>query len=190
MTQATRSAASFLLLAALSGCAPLGMFRPASGFLENRSYELGLGATAVSPRPYVDERWLHAGQMWLTGRATPWLHLSGIAAFDAEAAAAGGGVRALFLRTNRFNLGVDTEIGYGWGAFGLPFATRLFEQHWLYCSPRLSNFGIEPAFALPIGLNVHLPGSGFLRFEYQSNWVAFSAYNQRHHLGAALAVQW
>jgi hypothetical protein len=63
----------------VSACGPLGTFRPASGFIEERTKELGLGTVAVSPRPYVDEAWAHAGQLWFTGRALPWLHLSAIA---------------------------------------------------------------------------------------------------------------
>src|SRR5688572_986628 len=73
------------MLVVLEACGPLATFRPASGLMEGRTMELGLGAAAVSPRPYVNEPWAHAGQMWLTGQAKSWLHLSGIAAFDPQA---------------------------------------------------------------------------------------------------------
>ena len=152
--------------------------------------ELGLGSVAVSPRPYVDEPWLHAGQFWVTGRAAPWLHVSAISAFDDRAMAGGGAAKALYFRSDRFNGGFDVELGFGWGAFGLPFAIRAFGQNWLYSSPRLGNFGIDPAFALPVGANVHLGQGAFMRLEYQSDWVKFDPYGQRHHLGAAMAVQW
>ena len=152
--------------------------------------ELGLGAVAVSPRPYVDEAWAHAGQLWFSGRASSWVHLSGIAAFDPEAMGVGGGVRAFVLRAERFKGGMDLEAGYGWGAAALPVALRLFEQNWLYASPRISNYGIQPTLGVPIGLNVHIQGGGFLRLEYQSSWVQLKAFNQRNHFGAALAIQW
>jgi len=174
----------------LEACAPLAMFRPASGFLEGRTMELGLGAAAVSPRPYVNEPWAHVGQMWVTGQAKSWLHLSGIAAFDPQAMGLGGGARALLLRADRVRGGIDLEAGYGWAAASLPFALRLFDQHWFYASPRVSNYGIEPIVGFPIGLNLHLQPSAFLRIEYQSSWARLQAFNQRHHLGAALAVQW
>jgi hypothetical protein len=178
------------MVVVLGACGPLATFRPASGLMEGRTMELGLGAAAVSPRPYVNEPWAHAGQMWLTGQAKSWLHLSGIAAFDPRAMGLGGSARALVLRADRVRGGVDLEAGYGWGAASLPFALRLFDQHWFYASPRISNYGIEPLVGVPIGLNVHLQGGGFLRIEYQSSWARLQAFNQRHHLGAALAVQW
>ena len=178
------------MLVVLEACGPLATFRPASGLMEGRTMELGLGAAAVSPRPYVNEAWAHAGQMWLTGQAKSWLHLSGIAAFDPQAMGLGGSARALVLRADRVRGGVDLEAGYGWGGASLPFALRLFDQHWFYASPRISNYGIEPLLGVPIGLNVHLQGGGFLRIEYQSSWARLQAFNQRHHLGAALAVQW
>jgi hypothetical protein len=178
------------VLLVIGGCGPLAMFRPASGFMDGRNMELGLGAVAVSPRPYVVEPWAHAGQLWFTGQATSWLHLSGIAAFDPEALGVGGGARALVLRGDRLRGGVEAEAGYGWAALAVPFAVRLFEQHWLYSSPRVSNYGIEPVVGIPLGLNLHLQGGGFLRVEYQSSWAKLQAFNHRHHLGAALAVQW
>jgi hypothetical protein len=112
--------------------------------------EVGLGAVTVSPRPYVDESWLYAGQFWFSARAAPWLNLSAIAAFDPEAIGVGGGATALAIRADRFAGGVEAELGYGWGAAGLPMAFRLFEQNWLYSTPRVTNFGIYPAFGVPV----------------------------------------
>jgi hypothetical protein len=152
--------------------------------------ELGLGAVAVSPRPYVDEQWLHAGQFWFNARAASWLNLSAIAAFDPEAVGVGVGATFLLIRADRFAGGLEGELGYGWGAAGLPFALRLFEQNWLYCTPRVSNFGIYPALGVPAGLSLHLHEGAFLRLEYQTSWAQLQAYNQRNHFGAALAVQW
>jgi hypothetical protein len=152
--------------------------------------ELGLGAVAVSPRPYVDERWLQSGQFWFTAKTGSWLQLSAISAFDAEALAIGGGATAVLIRKDRFAGGFEAELGYGWGAAGLPFAVRLFEQHWIYSTPRVSNFGIDPSFGVPVGLSLHLHEGGFLRLEYQTSWAPLNAYNQRNHLGAALVAQW
>ena len=152
--------------------------------------ELGLGSVALSPRPYVDEPWKHVGQMWLTGQPKPWLHLSGIAAFDAEAFAAGGAVKFILVRADRFSLGAETELGYAWGSFGVPFAVRLFDQTWIYASPRGGNLGIEPLYGFPVGLSVHAHRNLFARVEYQNSWVKFLAYEHRTHLGAALAVEW
>ena len=177
-------------LLVLEACGPLAMFRPASAFIDGRNMELGLGAAAVSPRPYVNEPWAYAGQMWITGEAKPWLHWSGIAAFDPQAVGIGGGARAMFLRTYRVRGGADIDAGFGWVGASLPFALRLFAHHWVYTSPRISTFGIEPIVGIPIGLNLHVQGGGIVRIEYQSSWAKFEAFNQRHHLGAALAVQW
>jgi hypothetical protein len=179
-----------LVVVGTSGCGPLGSFRPVSVPISGTNYEVGLGAVTVSPRPYVDERWRQAGQAWFTLKATDWLQLSGISAFDAEALGVGVGATASILRGNRFAAGVGAEVGYGWGAISLPFALRLFEQSWLYGAPRISNYGIDPVVGLPIGLSLHIERGAFLRLEYQSSWVELQAYNLRHHFGAALAVQW
>jgi hypothetical protein len=36
--------------------------------------------------------------------------------------------------------------------WSLPIAVRLFEQNWLYSTPRVTSFGIYPAFGVPVGL--------------------------------------
>ncbi len=177
-------------LALAPACAPLATFRPASALVGDSRNELGLGGVAVSPRPYVDEQWLHSGELWFTRRAAPWLNLSVISAFDAEAATGGVGAAALPMRFDRFVGGFEAELGYGWGAAGLPLSLRLFEQTWLYATPRIYNIGLHPALGVPAGLSLHVHGTGFVRLEYQSSWEEFLAYNQRNHFAAALAVQW
>jgi hypothetical protein len=183
---ACAAVASFVAL----GCGPLATFRPPSAFAGDRSLEMGLGSVAVSPRRYVDESWLHAGQFWVSGRATRWLNLSAIAAFDPEALGIGGGATVLLVRGDRFFGGFEGELGYGWGAAGIPISLRLFEENWVYASPRVYNFGIYPAFGVPVGLSLHLHEGAFARIEYQTSWVQLQPYNQRNHVGAALAVQW
>jgi hypothetical protein len=174
----------------LTGCGPFATFRPASTFMGGGTKEIGLGAATVSPRRYVDEPWLEAGQLWFSGKATPWLTLSGIAAFDPKAIGVGGGATFLLVRADRFAGGLEGELGYGWGAAGVPVAIRIFEQNWIYGTPRVANFGIYPTLELPVGVSAHLHRGAFLRLEYQSSWAQFDRFNQRNHLGAALAVQW
>jgi hypothetical protein len=123
-----------------------------------------LGAVAVSPRPYVDERWSQAGQLWFTRKATPWLQLSGISAFDAGALGLGVGATALLVRGSSFMGGVQAEGGYGWAAAGVPFAVRLFDQTWVYGEPRVTSFGIYPAVATPVGLSLRVERGSLLRF--------------------------
>lgn len=173
-----------------AGCGPLAAFRPISALLGETTKELGLGAVAVSPRPYVDEPWRQAGQLWFSTRMTSWLNLSGIAAFDAEALGVGVGADIPIFRGRRFAAGVEAEAGYGWGAAAIPMSLRLFGQNWVYSAPRVTNIGIYPAVGLPIGLSVHVERGAFVRLEYQPTWTNLHAYELRHHLGAALAVQW
>ena len=173
-----------------AGCGPLATFRPISALTSERAHELGLGAVAVSPRPYVDERWGHAGQLWFTTRATSWLQLSGISAFDAGALGVGVGATASVVRGDRFAAGVQAEAGYGWAAAGLPFAVRLFEQSWIYGEPRVTNYGIYPMVGTPVGLSLHIEKGAFLRLEYQASWERLQRFNLRHHLAAGFAVQW
>ncbi len=171
-------------------CGPLATFRPIAALSADRPYELGLGTVAVSPRPYVDERWGQSGQLWFTKRANDWLQLSAIAAFDPGALGAGIGATAAVVRGRRVVAGVEGEAGYGWAAASVPFAFRLFEESWLYAAPRVYNFGIYPAVGTPIGLSLHIQKGAFLRFEYQASWMQLQAYNLRHHIGGGLAVQW
>ena len=166
------------------------MLRPISALEGQGTRELGLGTVAVSPRPYVDEPWSHAGQLWFTAKATPWLRLSGISAFDAGALGVGVGATASLLRASSFMAGVEAEAGYGWAAAGVPLAARLFGQTWIYSEPRVSNFGIYPAVGAPLGLSLHIEKGAFLRLEYQATWEQLQRHNLRHHLGTGFAVQW
>jgi hypothetical protein len=184
-------ASAFLLLLALTAsCAPLATLRPVSALTAQGTHALGLGTVAVSPRPYVDERWSHAGQAWFTTKATPWLQLSGISAFDVSALGVGVGATALVVRSSGFMAGVEAEGGYGWAGAGLPFAARHFEHTWIYAEPRVTNFGIHPSLGTPVGLSLHIEKGAFLRLEYQASWQQLQKYNLRHHLAAGFAVQW
>jgi len=185
-----REIAFLVAFALIPGCGPLATLRPISALAGQGSRELGLGAVAVSPRPYVDERWSQAGQLWFTAKATPWLQLSGISAFDAGALGVGLGATALLVRGSSFMAGVQAEAGYGWAAGGLPFAARLFDQTWIYAEPRVTNLGIYPAVGTPIGLSLHIEKGAFLRLEYQASWERLQSFNLRHHLAAGFAVQW
>ncbi|MET0591129.1 MAG: hypothetical protein ABW133_00415 [Polyangiaceae bacterium] len=188
-----RASLAVVSTAALGGalhCGPLGSFRPITALAPQSSYELGLGAVAVSPRPYVDERWNQAGQLWFTTRANSWLQLSAISAFDTGALGIGAGATATAFRSHYFAVGVEAEGGYGWLGGSLPFALRIFEETWFYGAPRVSNFGIYPAFGTPVGVSWHVDKGAFVRFEYQASWTQLQAYQMRHHFGAGLAVQW
>jgi hypothetical protein len=168
----------------------MAALRPISALAGLGTRELGLGTVAVSPRPYVDEQWAHAGQLWFTTKATPWLQLSGISAFDAGALGVGVGATALLVRGRSFMAGVEAEAGYGWAAGGIPFAARLFEQTWIYSEPRVTNWGIYPVVGIPVGLSLPIEKGAFLRLEYQPSWERLQRFNLRHHLAAGLAVQW
>src|SRR5689334_2721889 len=100
----------------ISGCGPLAMLRPISALEGGANRELGLGTAAVSSRPYVDEPWSHAGQFWFTAKATPWLQLSGISAFDDSALGVGVGATATLVQNRFFMTGAEAEGGYGWAA--------------------------------------------------------------------------
>lgn len=182
--------ALFAALVLGTGCGPLATLRPISALTAQGTHELGLGAVAVSPRPYVDERWSQAGQVWFTTKATPWLQLSGISAFDTNALGAGLGATGLVVRGRSFMAGVEGEAGYGWAAAGIPFAARLFEQTWIYGEPRVTNFGKNASLGTPVGLSLHVEKGAFLRLEYQASWEQLQRYNLRHHLAAGFAVQW
>jgi hypothetical protein len=182
--------ASLAALISTPSCGPLASLRPISALNAQSANELGLGTVAVSPRPYVDERWSHTGQLWFTMRATPWLQLSGISAFDASAIGIGVGATASLVRAQSFVAGVGGEAGYGWAAAGLPLAARLFDQTWIYAEPRVTNYGIYPLFGAPVGLSLYVDRGAFLRLEYQASWERVQAFNLRHHLAAGFAVQW
>lgn len=180
----------YLLTAVLAaGCAPLASFRPPTGLLEQRSLEIGAGGVALSPRPYVQESWRGAGQVWGRGPVTEWLELGGVVAFDDEAALGGVTAQGRYARTDRFAGAVEVELGWAWGALALPVAVRLFDQSWLYASPRLGNYGDELTPGIPLGLSLRIWDGLMVRAEGQLSWAGFRYYNRRAHLGLALAYQ-
>lgn len=173
----------------LASCAPLASFRPAPGLLEGRDVELGAGGVAVSPRPFVQEDWRGAGQLWGSLAVTDWLMVSGILVADDQAVLGGGAARALLLRTDRFAGGVELELGWAWGALALPVAIRLFDESWLYASPRIGTLGDEITPGIPVGLSFRLHEGLFVRAEGQVSWARFSGFERRFHVGGAVAYQ-
>lgn len=149
MERAFRPGVLIAATLAAAGCAPAASFRPPTGPMEDRSLELGGGGVAVSPRPYVQERWSGSGQLWATGPVADWLDLSAVVAFDDEAALGGGAAQARYVRTDRFAGAVELELGWAWGALALPVAVRLFDETWVYASPRLGTYGDEITPASP-----------------------------------------
>lgn len=185
--------ASVLVLAASSAaasCAPQSNFRPASGIMSDRSFEVGGGGTLVGPRPFVDEPTQGAGQLWFSGRAAKNLTLTGIGAIEASAFALGGGARIDVVRTNRFAFGPEVELGFLWAALNVGAAVRLFDQTYVYTAPRLGSRGADWALDIPGGLSVRVYEGIMLRAEYRVAWTGeLSYFQQRRIAGAALAVQ-
>lgn len=173
----------------LVGCGPLATFRPASGLMPDRRMEAGLGVSAVTPRPYVNEGPASAGQAWLSGNIGPRFALTGIAAFDDDAVAAGGAARFTPLKRDRVVAGLEQELGYAWFAVSTPVAVRLVDQTWLYTAPRLGTWGVDLSFGVPVGLSVRVYDGLMLRAEWQRSWQDFKYYNERDHYGLAVAHQ-
>jgi hypothetical protein len=178
-----------LLWLLITGCAPVAGFRPAAGTMPGRSLELGAGAAAVSPRPYVNESWQGAGQLWLTVDRSELVALSGIGAFDDDAVALGGAARLKLLRHDRFAGGVEGELGFAWAAFSLPIAVRAFEHSWIYSAPRLGTWSTDALASVPLGASVHVHDGLIVRAEAQVSWQDFKYYNRRTILGGAAAYQ-
>lgn len=173
----------------LIGCGPVAGFRPAAGLMPDRRAEAGFGVAEVSPRPYVEEPAATAGQAWLSGRATRHIDLTGLFAFDDDAVAGGLAARFMPLRSDRFVAGFEQELGYAWFAASTPVALRLFDQTWLYTSPRLGTWGAELSFMVGLGASVRLYDGLMLRAEWQRSWQDFKYYNRRDHRGLAIAHQ-
>lgn len=184
-----RVVAGVLLLVGAVGCAPVASFRPASGIMKGKKVEVGGGATAVSPRPYVIEEWQGVGQVWVSGDINRVSNLSGIIVADDTAMAVGGAIRLTYLRADRFAGAVEGEIGYAFGAVSLPCALRLFDETWLYAAPRLGNWGLDAVFGVPAGASVRVVDGLMLRVEWQRSWQGFKYYNRRDHFGGAIAQQ-
>lgn len=178
-----------LLMLAL-GCAPVQSFRPADGLLDGKTGEIGGGGAVIGPRPYVEERAHGVGQLWISKKVDKRVTLTGIGAFDAAAAALGGGLRFDLWKNRRAAVAVEGELGFAWGALLLPASVRLVGDARLYTGPRLGSRGINWAVDLPIGISAPLSGSWMLRAEYSSSWVELRNYQQRHLLGMALSYQY
>ena len=181
--------ASMTLLAALGACSPIANLRPASGLMPGKKLEVGAGAAAVSPRPYVTEDWQAAGQVWATGNTSSLITLSAIGAFDSDALAAGGALRVNLVRDSRLAFGVEGELGYAWAALSLPVAVRLFDESWVYSAPRLGTWSSDPIFGVPLGLSLRIYEGFSLRAEGQVSWQNFQYFNRRMHYAGAAVYQ-
>ena len=181
-----------LLLPLLGACAPLGELRPASGMMPGKSMEIGSGVVHVSPRQYVDESPNNTGMLWFSADTSRsrLINLSAVSAFDTNALAVGGAIRINPFRYDRFAGGVELQAGYAWGALVLPAAVRLFDQTWLYASPRFGTLGRSPSFSAPVGLSVRVWNGLALRAEVQTSWEDFKYYNRRVHTALGVAWQW
>jgi hypothetical protein len=69
-------------------------------------------------------------------------------------------------------------------------SVRLFDETWLYTSPRLQTWTDELGVGLPFGLSAGLLSGLSLRAEAQVSWADFVYYNRRVHLGAAAVYTW
>lgn len=188
--RALASPMAVALVFSLCACAPLAAFRPASGLMGDRTFEVGAGGALQSPRPYVDEPMAAAGQVWATTRATRRITVSGVAAFDAEGFALGLAPRFDLLRTDRFAAGLEPQLGFAWGALSVPLAVRILDETWIYTSPRVGTVGLDPALHVPVGLSARFYEGFMLRLEYAVLWTGeLSYYQQRRIVGIALAVQ-
>lgn len=172
------------------GCAPAASFRPAAPLLEGQQFEVGAGAVAVSPRPYVQtDEWRGGGQAWGTWAAASWLELSLIAAADPEAALGGVAGRLRLFDADRFASAFDLELGFAWATVSLPIAVRLFDWTWIYATPAVGSWGRDVTVRGALGLSVRVVERLFVRVESQLNYPTLDAYQRRVHLGAALAWQ-
>ena len=188
------STRAFFLIASaatqISACAPLGELRPASGMMPGRSMEMGSGVVHVSPRQWVEEPPSNTGMLWYSADATKVVNLSVVSAFDTNALALGAAIRFNVLRFDRFAAGTELQVGYAWAALVFPLATRLFDQTWIYASPRFGTIGRDLSFGAPVGLSVRLWDGLSARGEVQTSWQDFKYYNRRIHSALGVAYQW
>ncbi|HVU02812.1 MAG TPA: hypothetical protein VHE30_13725 [Polyangiaceae bacterium] len=183
-----RACLAGIFCGALTACAPPADFRPPSALVfEDRRLEVGTGLVHVSRRPYVDESSRDIGQSWATVRATRWLSLSAISAYDTNGVL--GGVAALFrvVQRDRVVLGTSAEAGYAWGGLSLSGAFRFIDDSWIYVAPRAANWGDQFSLGIPFGLSVRVTGGFHLRTEAQWSWADLKYYNRRLHSGIAAA---
>jgi len=184
-----------VLLGAAANCAactaPIADLRPPNALVQDdRSFEAGAGAAMVRPRPYVIEDAHGEGQFWITGRVAPWLNVSGVGAFDAHTGKGGIAALARYLTTDRFVAGIGAEAGYAWVAGSLSGSVRLFDDTWLYTSPRVSNWGQFVNPGIPVGLSAGIYNGLSLRAEAQLSWEDLKYHNRRLHLAAAAVYAW
>lgn len=180
---------SIVLLGAVA-CAPLSSFRPASGIMDGRTGEVGIGGTMVSPRPYVDERTDGAGQLWLSKRAAKDLTLTGIGAVEQRAFALGGAMRADIFRARHFVVAPEVQLGAVFAAVDGGVALRVWDELWLYTAPRFGNRGSTWALEVPGGVSARLYEDFFLRAEYRVSWRdELSYFQQRRMFGLAVVRQ-
>jgi len=130
------------------------------------------------------------GQFWLTGRATSWLSLTGVGAFDGRSGLGGIAALARYVTTDRFVAGIGAEGGYAWLGGSLSGAVRLFDDTWIYAAPRVSNWGIFAAPAVPFGVSARIYDGFHLRAEAQFSWQDAKYYNRRIHFAGAAVYQW
>jgi hypothetical protein len=179
-------------------CAPMAEMRPGNGMMVDRTYEAGAGAVNVSPRPYVTEDSTTTGLAWFSGNPSQKFTITGISTFDYSTNEEGnkkfhitGGLAGRWnaLRYDRFGGGVEAQAGWGWGALVLPVAVRLFDQTWLYASPRFGTINRYLSYGTPIGLSVRVWDGLMVRGEWQISWEDFKYYNRRQHFAAGIAYQ-
>lgn len=170
-------------------CAPAASFRPASAAMGRQDSEVGMGAVAIGPRPYVDEATSYISQFWGTKRISESLKASTVVALDTSAAAAGGSLAWLAVREPWITAGLEAEVGYLWGSLGLPVAIPIAGRAHVYTAPRLGTWGKTLTPSIPLGVSVELPRGLAVRAEGQVSWADFKYYNRRLILGVALAYQ-
>lgn len=170
-------------MALLVGCAPAANLRPMTPFPPGKRAEVGLGYTAVGPRPVGLDEWAHGGQGWATAAATPWLDVAVVGAFTDTAGTAGVAVRWRALDADRVALGLGVELGVGWAGVQLPVAARIVDGLWIYSAPQLGTWGADVAPRLPVGIDVEVLDMLRVRGEAQVNYPDFDPYRRRVHLG-------
>jgi hypothetical protein len=178
-------------IAAAACAAPVADLRPPSAMVhDDRTFEVGAGAVTVRPRQYVIEDSHEEAQLWFTGRATPWLSLSGLGAFDGHSGVGGIAALARYVTTDRFIAGIGAEGGYAWVGGSLSGAVRLFDDTWIYTAPRVSNWGIFVAPAVPVGFTSRIYDGFSFRAEAQLSWQDAKYFNRRLHLAGGAAYEW
>lgn len=158
--------------------------------MPERSHEIGAGAVAVGPRPLVEESPSVSGLAWFTGAPSTRVTLSVIGAFDAHAVALGGAFRVEAARSRAFVAAAELQGGYAWAALAFPMALRLYDESWIYTSPRVGTIGRYLGFSVPLGLSVRAYRGFMVRGEAQASYESFARYNRRLHFAGGAAYQW